>query len=166
MCPSRITITGGDKIRGALMRLGKNTPILRIGILEGATYSGEPDTGEKPGQSVATVAFWQEYGTSRGTPPRPFMRNTVAEKKEEWARQLSASLLYGRDFRQALEAVGMVAVQDMRQTIQKGVPPSSAPSTIAFKKRIGKEYANTPLILTSTMLRSIAYEVVDEHERS
>jgi len=156
-----VTIKGGEKLKIALMRLGGKTPVLRVGILEGATYTGEPDTGEKPGQSVATVAFWQEYGTRRGTPPRPFMRNTVADKKEEWARQLSASLLYGRSFAEALDAVGMVAVQDIRQTIQKGVPPSSAPSTIAFKKRIGKEYANTPLILTTTMMKSIAHEVIE-----
>lgn len=156
-----VTISGGDKLKAALMRLGGKTPTLRVGVLEGATYSGEPKTGEKPGQSVATVAFWQEYGTRRGTPPRPFMRNTVAEKKEAWARQLSASLLYGRSFAEALDVVGMVVVQDMRQTIQKGVPPSSAPATIAFKKRIGKEYANTPLILTATMLKSIAHEVIE-----
>ena len=156
-----VTIKGGENLRHALMRLGGKTPVLRVGILEGATYSGEPDTGEKPGQSVATVAFWQEYGTSRGTPSRPFMRNTVAEKKEEWAKQLSASLLYGRSFAEALDAVGTVAVADFRQTIQKGVPPSSAPSTISFQKRIGKEYANTPLILTTTMMKSIAHEVVE-----
>ena len=156
-----VTIRGGEKIHAALMRLGGKTPILRVGILEGATYSGEPGTGEKAGQSVATVAFWQEYGTRTNTPPRPFMRNTVAEKKDDWAKQLSASLLYGRSFAEALDAVGKVAVQDIRQTIQKGVPPSSAPSTIAFKKRIGKEYANTPLILTTTLMRSVAREVIE-----
>ena len=135
--------------------------MLKVGILEGATYSGEPGSGEKPGQSVATVAFWQEYGTRRGTPPRPFMRNTVAEKKERWARILAASLMRRADFAEALDAVGMEAVQDIRQTIQKGVPPPSSPRTIAFKKSIGKEYANTPLILTATMLKSIAHEVIE-----
>ena len=156
-----VTIKGGEKIHAALMRLGGKTPVLRVGILEGSTYSGEHGTGEKAGQSVATVAFWQEYGTRTNTPPRPFMRNTVAEKKDDWAKQLSASLLYGRSFAEALDAVGVEAVQDIRQTIQKGVPPSSAPSTIAFKKRIGKEYANTPLILTTTLMKSVAHEVIE-----
>lgn len=156
-----VTIKGGEKIHAALMRLGGKTPVLRVGILEGATYSGEPGTGEKAGQSVATVAFWQEYGTRTNTPPRPFMRNTVAEKKERWAKILSIVLMHRADFAEALDAVGVEAVQDIRQTIQKGVPPSSAPSTVAFKKRIGKEYANTPLILTATMLKSVAHEVIE-----
>ena len=93
-----VTIRGGEKIHAALMRLGGNTPGLRGGILEGATYSGEPGTGEKAGQSVATVAFWQEYGTRTNTPPRPFMRNTVAEKKERWAKILSGVLMHRADF--------------------------------------------------------------------
>lgn len=156
-----VTISGGDNLKHALMRLGGKTPLLRVGILEGATYSGEPDTGEKPGQSVATVAFWQEYGTRTNTPPRPFMRNTVAEYKQDWARRLGASLMYRNDFAEALDAVGRTMIDDFRGTIIKGVPPSSAPSTIAFKKRIGKEYANTPLILTRTMLASIVHEVVE-----
>lgn len=156
-----VTISGGENLRHALMRLGGKTPVLRVGILEGATYSGEPGTGEKPGQSVATVAFWQEYGTRRGTPPRPFMRNTVAEKKQRWAKILSVVLMRRADFAEALDAVGTEAVQDIRQTIQKGVPPPSAPSTVAFKRRIGKEYTNTPLILTATMLKSVAHEVVE-----
>lgn len=156
-----VTIKGGDRLKPALMRLGGKTPVLRVGILEGATYSGEPGTGEMPGQSVATVAFWQEYGTRRGTPPRPFMRNTVAEYKEQWARNLGALLMTRPDFAEAMDALGMAMMADFRGTIIKGVPPASAPSTIAFKKRIGKEYANTPLILTATMLKSISYEVIE-----
>lgn len=162
MSPTRVTIKGGEKLKIALMRLGGKTPILRVGILEGATYSGEWKTREKPGQSVATVAFWQEYGTRRGTPPRPFMRNTVAEYKHSWAATLGTLIMTRSSYAEAFDALGYTTiVPDIRNTIIKGVPPPSAPSTIAFKKRIGKEYANTPLILTRTLIGSIAYEVVE-----
>ena len=156
-----VTIKGGEKLKIALMRLGGKTPLLRVGILEGATYSGEPKTREKPGQSVATVAFWQEYGTRRNTPPRPFMRNTVAEYKHSWAATLGTLIMTRSSFAEAFDALGFAMIPDFRNTIIKGVSPPSAPSTIAFKKRIGKEYANTPLILTRTMLASIAYEVIE-----
>lgn len=156
-----VTIKGGEKIHAALMRLGGKTPVLRVGILEGATYSGESDTGEKAGQSVATVAFWQEYGTRTNTPPRPFMRNTVAEYKHSWTATLGTLIMTRSSFAEAFDALGKAMIPDFRNTIIKGVPPPSAPSTIEFKKGIGKEYANTPLILTRTMLASIAYEVIE-----
>ena len=114
--------------------------------------NGENDVLTLPSLALVTAPV---------TPPRPFMRNTVAEYKHSWTATLGTLIMTRSSFAEAFDALGFAMIPDFRNTIIKGVPPPSAPSTIAFKKRIGKEYANTPLILTRTMLASIAYEVIE-----
>ena len=70
---------GGDKFRQRLAELAAQatTAKVRVGIIEQANYEGSD------GESVAQVAFWNEYGTAT-IPPRPFFRNTIAQHKDEW----------------------------------------------------------------------------------
>ena len=93
---------GGDKFRQRLAELAAQatTAKVRVGIIEQANYDGSD------GESVAQVAFWNEYGTAR-TPARPFFRNTIAEHKDEWPKQAAALIeANGGDVRQALELMG------------------------------------------------------------
>ena len=93
---------GGDKFRQRLTELTAQatTAKVRVGIIEQANYDG------LDGESVAQVAFWNEYGTAR-TPARPFFRNTIAEHKDEWPKQAAALMeANGGDVRQALELMG------------------------------------------------------------
>ena len=173
---------GGDKFRQRLAELAKQaaTAKVRVGIIEQANYDGSD------GESVAQVAFWNEYGTAR-TPARPFFRNTIAERKTEWAR-LAGKFMQanGGNVRQSLSDLGEIAVGDIKETITNGnfapnskvtkllkyrFPTSSARVTAAaYYKAVrdvqrGKTVVSNhdkPLQWSDTMRDSIKYEVADE----
>ena len=173
---------GGDKFRQRLAELAKQaaTAKVRVGIIEQANYDGSD------GESVAQVAFWNEYGTAR-TPARPFFRNTIAERKTEWAR-LAGKFMQanGGDVRQSLSELGEIAVGDIKETIINGnfapnsevtkllkyrFPTSPARVTAgAYYKAVrdvqqGKTVVSNhdkPLQWSTTMRDSINYEVTDE----
>ena len=143
---------GGDKFRQRLAELAAQatTTKVRVGIIEQANYDGSD------GESVAQVAFWNEYGTAT-IPPRPFFRNTIAEHKDEWPKQAAEMLeANGGDVRQALADMGEVVKGQIKMTIQDFREPPNAAATVK-KKGFDK-----PLIDTGTLWRSIDYEVADE----
>ena len=173
---------GGDKFRQRLTELAKQAAMakVRVGIIEQANYEGSD------GESVAQVAFWNEYGTAR-TPARPFFRNTIAERKTEWAK-LAGKFMQanGGDVRQSLSDLGQIAVDDIKETITNGnfapnsevtkllkyrFPTSPARVTAAaYYKAVrdvqqGKTVVSNhdkPLQWSDTMRDSIKYEVTDE----
>ena len=143
---------GGDKFRKRLAELAARaaTAKVRVGIIEQANYDGSD------GESVAQVAFWNEYGTAT-VPPRPFFRNTIAEHKDEWPKQATALMEAGSgDVRQTLELMGEGVKGQIVETIQAFREPPNAAATVK-KKGFDK-----PLIDTGTLWRSIDYEVADE----
>ncbi|HHK5588574.1 TPA: hypothetical protein ACQUIH_000144 [Neisseria lactamica] len=143
---------GGDKFRKRLAELAAQatTGKVRVGIIEQANYNGSD------GESVAQVAFWNEYGTAT-IPPRPFFRNTIAEHKDEWPKQAAALMeANGGDVRQALELMGEGVKGQIVETIQAFREPPNAAATVK-KKGFDK-----PLIDTGTLWRSIDYEAADE----
>ena len=143
---------GGDKFRQRLAELAAQaaTAKVRVGIIEQANYNGSD------GESVAQVAFWNEYGTAN-IPPRPFFRNTIAEHKDEWPKQ-AAELMEanGGDVRQTLELMGEGVKGQIVETIQAFREPPNAAATVKQKG------FDKPLIDTGTLWRSIDYEVADE----
>lgn len=173
---------GGDRFRRHLSELAARaaTGKVRVGIIEQANYDGSD------GESVAQAAFWNEYGTAR-TPARPFFRNTIAERKTEWARLVGKFMrANGGDVRQSLSELGEIAVGDIKETITNGnfapnsevtkllkyrFPTSPARVTAAaYYKAVrdvqqGKTVVSNhdkPLRWSATMRDSINYEVTDE----
>ncbi|MFU8618185.1 MULTISPECIES: hypothetical protein [Neisseria] len=143
---------GGDRFRRHLSELAARaaTTKVRVGIIEQANYDGSD------GESVAQVAFWNEYGTAT-VPPRPFFRNTIAEHKDEWPKQAAEMLeANGGDVRQALADMGEVVKGQIKMTIQDFREPPNAAATVKQKG------FDKPLIDTGTLWRSIDYEVADE----
>lgn len=143
---------GGDKFRQRLAELAAQatTAKVRVGIIEQANYEGSD------GESVAQVAFWNEYGTAT-IPPRPFFRNTIAEHKDEWPKQAAEMLeANGGGVRQTLELMGEGVKGQIVETIQAFREPPNATATVK-KKGFDK-----PLIDTGTLWRSIDYEVANE----
>ena len=70
---------------------GMHKAKVRIGILSNAgSYPADEDGNEA---SIAEVAYYNEYGTRRGIPERPFIRTTADEKRGAYAKQLKAELL-------------------------------------------------------------------------
>jgi hypothetical protein len=160
------SVSGGDKWKAALAKLSNVRPELRVGILE-------PSTNEE-GEKIARYAAYNEYGTPRGIPPRPFMRNTLAEKKGEWLRIIrSRASANPDDIRGAFELAGEVASKDVMKTIEDGQFEALADSTVEKKRNRGKTHVNKkgakpasnnpehPLIDTGAMQEAITYEVVN-----
>ena len=142
---------GGDKFRQRLAELAAQatTAKVRVGIIEQANYDGSD------GESVAQVAFWNEYGTV-SIPPRPFFRNTIAAHRHEWPQQAAAILRQNGDVRQTLALMGEGIKGQIVETIQNFSQPANAPATVR-KKGFDK-----PLIDSGTLWRSIGSEIVEE----
>ncbi len=155
-----ISISGGDKWKKALEKYAKE-PELRVGILDGATYQGE--YGTKAGQSVAEVAYWQEYGTHNKEggeiiPPRPFFRNSIEEKKSAWLELVENEVKRGQSLDDAFFALGETATADITETIKAGVNPPLSDITLERRQLLGLT-STTPLMQTMTLIKALGYEV-------
>lgn len=151
------SVSVGGSWEKALREYIKDAEIsAKVGILAGATYSGETVPA---GTSVAAVAVMHEFG-GEGVPARSFMRSTVAKKNTEWVKLAVAYLKANpAKLRQAFMLVGEVASKDMQETIERGITPALSQRTIEYKIKRGKKRPNTPLIDTGTLQESISYEV-------
>lgn len=141
------TLQGADGVSKALEEIAKRMGggEVAVGFMEGATY---PD-----GTPVAAVAFWNEFG-KEGQPPRPFFRQMIAAESPGWPKKMAA-LAKATDYDgdKVLALMGEDVKGALQQSINDFTTPGLAPSTIEEKG------FSKPLIDTSHMLNSIAYEV-------
>ena len=101
-------------------------------------------------------------------PPRSFMRTTIAEKENEWAKLAKsgakAMVAGNASPRQVMEGIGLAASGDIRKKISEISSPALKASTVANKKRKlakGKKVGSLtkPLVETSLMLSSLTSTV-------
>lgn len=141
------TLQGADGVAKALEEIAKRMGggEVAVGFMEGATY---PD-----GTPVAAVAYWNEFGAA-GAPARPFFRQMIAAESPAWPKKMAA-LAKATDYDgdKVLALMGEDIKGALQQSINDFQTPGLAPSTIE-----AKGFAK-PLIDTSHMLNSIAYEV-------
>ena len=176
---AKLKIGGGAKLEAELRRISegcKRGGILRVGFLSGATYPDKPKAAIKAAygakkakgdqspvagstagntMNVASVAFFQEYGT--GTiPARPFFRNMIKEKGKEWGGAIATALVKSDyDGKQALDVVGAGIAGQLRESIINTNSPALAESTIRRKQ------SAKALVETGHMLASVDHEVKD-----
>ena len=117
---------------------------VKVGILDNSKY---PD-----GTSVATVAFMNEYGTSK-IPPRPFFRQTISEQKTNWTKLAKDAIRMGYSIEHTLGLVGAQMQSDIQYSIMTWTTPPNAQYTEAMKG------VNAPLRHTLLMHDSIKFEV-------
>lgn len=142
------SIRGGDKLAAALNDIARNlskAETLRVGFLQGSTAPN--------GDSIPLRAALNEYGHG-AVPPRPFFRNMVAAKSDEWPDAI-ASALKANDYdaAKALELVGGGIAGQLQQSIIDLTSPPLAQSTIDRKG------SAKPLIEHGDMLDAVDYEV-------
>ena len=145
---------GGSKFRSALRDAVSKAAggVVRVGILGTQKYPAKDGKGDV---SVAQAAYWNEYGTAN-IPARPFFRNTIAEKQDEWADNAASRLQQADgDVGKALALIGEDVKGDIVETIQNFNEPENAPSTVK------KKGFNKPLIDTGDLWRAIQSEVVE-----
>ncbi len=147
-------LKGGDILQVALAKYADSLGVtVKVGFLEGATYPATEDNSEP--LSVAQVAFWNEFGTSK-IPARPFMRYTIASKSSEWVSRFAKAISYANgDAKTAAALVGESMTDDIKESIINWQDPPNAAYTIEQKG------FNKPLIHTGHMKDSVSYEVGD-----
>jgi hypothetical protein len=148
-------VKGGQKFEAYLGEVGKKlsgSRVVRVGFLSGATYPN--------GLSVALVAFWNEFGT-KFAPARPFFRNMIAAKKNEWPNGIATQLkLTGFNVDLALRRTGEAIAGQLRESIINTNFPPNAESTIE-RKGHSKPLVGAPPS-KGHMLGSVDYEVADK----
>ncbi len=152
------TIAGGKALekhlRTIAAKMGRGAAV-NVGFLEDATYPVDADNPKSSRLPVAQVAFWNEFGTAK-TPPRPFLRNTVASKSPRWGNALGANLrATNYDVPQTMALMGEgIKGQVVQSIVQFKDPPNSA-------RTIARKGFDKPLIDTGVMQRSVDFEVLD-----
>jgi hypothetical protein len=103
--------------------------------------------------TVATVAYWNNYGTARA-PARPFFTNMIEQDSPNWSAALAKAVLTtGYDSQRALALMGVHINDKLVQSIVDW-PADNSPLTVAIKG------FNKGLIDKGIMQRSTDYEVV------
>ena len=137
--------------------------VAQVGFLPGG--KAYPETGEL----VAAVAAKQEYGDPASRiPPRPFMRPTISERREEWRELVMDGckmVAQGKlSIVDVLSGVGLQAEGDVVQKISEIWTPPLAPYTLQKRaERAGisvDQVSKKPLVDTGTMLAQITHAVV------
>ncbi|OYV46727.1 MAG: hypothetical protein B7X10_04745, partial [Burkholderiales bacterium 21-58-4] len=90
-------------------------------------------------------------------PPRPFFRNTIAEKSDRWGAALGANLI-ANDY-DAGKALGLVG-EGIKDQVTKSIVDFQVPENAAAT--IAKKGFNKPLVDTGQMQRAVGFEVDGE----
>lgn len=119
--------------------------------LKQSTFVGPPQAPTV--LTVATVAFWNNYGTATA-PARPFFTEMIERDSPNWSVALANAVLKtGYDSRKALQLMGVHINDKLVQAIVDW-PADNAPLTVAIKG------FNKGLVDRGIMQRSTDYEVV------
>lgn len=139
-------------------QVGRGSRILTIGVHEGATADVD-DGNIKRSVPIVPYAAANEFGTTK-IPKRPFLENTMNANAKAWDRYLAKELKRRKmDIQGALNALGYVAVSDVRATIKEGNFAPLKQKTIEAKERKGRPEPKAILIDTGSLMKSIGHQV-------
>ena len=102
-------------------------------------------------------AMWQEYGTSRGIPSRPFIRNALYDNENRFVSFILPyiqDILEGGSADGVFDALGPFIVMSIKISISSGDFIALAPSTIKKKGH------SKPLIDTGAMYGAVSWKKV------
>ena len=131
-----------------------------VGWFEDSKYDDNTKVGD--------VAFWQEYGTKRGIPQRPFMRPAKFHNEKNWTdlilQEVRKCYKEGKPLSVAMERLGLVAQGNIQDEIRSVYEPPLKEATIKARlRRRGKQVVTAsitkPLIDTGVMLASVQHKV-------
>lgn len=192
---SGVTVIRAPKGKNGLEELSKALGILAdVEVLVGVPAE-TTDIRNEDGQEYITnaaLAYIHDNGEpSANIPARPFMIPGIAKVQDKLALQLrkSATAAFNEGSTDAVERgmhmVGLTAQLSIQKTIQEGIPPPLADSTLRARARKRKGRVGpglellsrsmgeapsmdfvTPLIDTGDMLKSITYAIRSRKKRS
>lgn len=141
---------GGARLMAAAKRLAKKDMHLARLLAAWSRWQAKHPVS----LTVATVAFWMEFGTSRAR-PRPAFRTMIARNSGDWGRKLARYLRDSHfDSRTALQKLGLLISEQLSSSILAW-PADNAPLTVAIKG------FNHGLVDHAIMARSVDFEVVE-----
>lgn len=154
-----VSMTGGEKYKKFLAKLGEIAGGVKAGILNGATTTD--------GKSIAEYAAYNEFGGANNHPPsRPFMRTVAKERPKVWVGKMVAKIRGNATkpeaWKGALVLAGESMKSDIQYSIQAGTWKPNAEATVNAKRRKGKVEPDHPLIDTGQMLAAVSYEVMSK----
>lgn len=128
---------------------------LQVGWFSSAKYDG--------GVPVAGVMAMQEFGSAKqNIPPRPFFRPTVKQKQRDWSELVESgfnAVINGKSTpNKVMNALGLTAVADIKNTIVSSSYPALSPVTIAIRESKGNTNRD-PLRDTGYAFATLTYEV-------
>lgn len=133
-----------------------NSHAVKVGVL---------GDGSNNGVSVQDYAIFNEFGTSRGIPPRPFFRlsvgtaNAQKEIKDYMKSQLELIIAGELTGEEAYNNLGNFVVKKIKDTIDKGGFTALDPKTIKLREKRGNNSIK-PLMDTHSLYESITYQIV------
>ena len=142
-----------NKIKENMLKLNNSST-------QAGFFGGKPHDAK--GNTEATVALWQEYGTSTGRgnisiPERPFMSSTYIIHKG-YKREVSIlvkNLMLGRSTTETeLHSLGKTIATNMQEILWNWSYPAN---TEATKKRKG---FNNPLVEHGALFRNVDHRTV------
>ena len=149
-----------DKLNKKIRELSGIRGSVKIGFCSVSRYDD--------GTPLAYVAYLNEY--CGHNPARPFMKRTARRNMKKWVNGLKYSIKGGglnkHSVLTAYKKLGIVAVGDVKRTIESWSPGGNSPATVERKRRRGQSGKGTKainpdkvLIDTGKMIASVAYEV-------
>lgn len=135
-----------------------NSHAVKVGVL---------GNGSNNGVLIQEYAIYNEYGTSRGIPPRPFFRLSVGTEKaqkeiKEYMKKQVEMIIAGEiTGQQAYENLGNFVVKKIKKTIASGNFAPLDPKTIKIRQKRGNN--STKLLMdTHSLYKAINYEIVGD----
>ena len=138
-----------------------NDAVVKVGFPTGGEVAARTrrGSGHEPYENipdVATIAFWNEFGTSR-MDERPFMRNAFQKAFPRLIRlrnRLYGKVVDGRmSAEEAMGTLGELLVAQTRREIRALRTPENAQSTV------NRKGSSNPLIDTGQMIQSVQQQV-------
>jgi phage gpG-like protein len=148
-------VDNSAKLKKAFERLASKD--VMVGI-----PSEKTERKEDSGMNNAAIGYIMEHGAPEmNLPARPFLIPGVRAVKDKVTTQfkLAAKKSMAGDVEavnNGLNRAGMVAQNSVRATINSGIAPSLAPSTLAARRKRGRT-GTVPLIDTGQLRNSITY---------
>lgn len=134
-----------------------------IGIPESEDSRNKREADGSP-LGNAAIGYIQETGSpANNLPARPFLVPGVEAALKPATAKLKAGATKALDGQadageKSMHAAGMIAQNSVRATINAGVSPPLAPSTLAGRRRRGRT-GTVPLIDTGQLRNSITYVI-------
>lgn len=111
------------------------------------------------GVSVVDYAMYNEFGTSRGIPARPFMSTTYDrhhKKTEKFIEFMYGQLLDGK---MSPDHLLKTAGADYQSKVQQTIRAAKTWAVPNAESTVAKKGSTSPLIDTGRMVQSVRYEV-------